>query len=100
RRRLAEATDLAQAEHDAATRARTHAEALAAEAQERLKAARKAEHDDAVDALKRARLELDRLRVELKKTAVASKDTMARAEQSIDRVAKEMQKHAPVAQGP
>jgi DNA mismatch repair protein MutS2 len=91
-------------ERDAARAERERAEALGAEAEERLKTARKGQHDDAVEALKRARLELDRVRVQLKKAALSSREEAELAEKeaegAIGRAAQEVNKHAPSVPGP
>ena len=100
RKRLLDATRAAEAQLAAATLDRERAEALSLEARERLKAARKAEHDDAVESLKRARLELDRVRSDLKKIGAPSKETVDGAERAIDRAASDLKKHTPETDAP
>lgn len=103
RRRLMEQVTAAAAEHERAAEERRRAERLTEEAAARLKEARRAAHDEALDALKGARIEFERVKGELKRTqAEARQGALAQAERDLDRAAAELRRHAtpsPVAGG-
>ena len=97
RKRLEDEVARVRVEHAGAAEARRQAEASAQVAAERARVARKGAHDDAVAALRQARLELDHLRGEVRK-AEASQASELRAR--IDRAGKQIFALAPEAPAP
>ncbi|MSP59927.1 MAG: endonuclease MutS2 [Myxococcales bacterium] len=93
RRRLEIEVAAAVEERAAAVVERRRAETLAVEAKERLSSARKSAHDEAVAALQKARVELDRARRQLKGRATESE--LAEVRQQIDRAGREVHELAP-----
>lgn len=93
RRRLVEERRAAEEERRAASEERTRAAALAEQAEALRKAARKAAHDEAVEALRQARIELDRVRTQLKHEA--SQEALEQSTRAVDEAAGEVRAHAP-----
>ena len=98
RRRLTDSATAAEEERAEAERQRRWAEKLVAEAESRVREARKAAHDEAVEALQKARIELDRTRRLLR--GAATEEAVAEARREIDRAAKQVHGHAPIAAAP
>jgi DNA mismatch repair protein MutS2 len=96
RKRIAREREMTEAERAEAERARAEAERRAEEAKEKLAAARRGAHDQAVQTLQAARAELDRTRAVLRRSG--GKITSAEvdsAKRGIDEAARAVRESAP-----
>jgi len=98
RRRMADAARGAEAEREVARAERERAEELASATEERLRAARRAEHDAGLDALKRARMDIEQARAQLKREA--SRGAVEQAERRVDEAAARLKRSAPPTEQP
>lgn len=101
RKRIRAERDAAREERDAAAAQRAEAEAQVRKAKEQLEQARKGAHDEAVETLRKARLELDRTRTVLRRAG--GKVTPAEVQdvkREIDEAARRVREAAPEPEPP